>query len=193
MKKLIFASIITAVALVVISESSYASPVLSGITSFAGDSLWTATVNWEVYAPGDTASHLSADSDYHYFYYVTNTSGKGGASLKSFTVGNPFKAPIVLSGYLDRGTGTPAPSTVGVFEDSTAYIFFTDVIDPSEASDWLYYTSPTEPAMVTAGLIDGGKTDFEAVPGPAPEPSTILLLGTGLFGFVGGAARKKKV
>jgi hypothetical protein len=190
MKKLL-GLFVLAVAIIAISQTGHAAPILSGVTGFAGDSLWTATVTWEVYAPWDASSHLGSTVDYHYFYYVTNTSGTSGSSLKTFTVGNTAQAVITSSGSIDRGAGTPAPDNVTVFADSIAYYFLTDIVDTGETTDWLYYTSPTHPGMVTGGLINGGKTAHEPIPGPAPEPATMAMLGLGLLGFAGAKLRKR--
>ena len=192
MRKLIFALCIAAVAILAISQTGYAFP-MSGVSNYAVPGVWTGTVTWEVYAPGDAGSYLTADSDYHYFYYITNTTVGSSTALKTFTVGNPLSAPINLVGSLDRGAGTPAPDSAVDGGDSIAYYFQTtsSFIYPGQSSDWLYYTSPYQPTWVTGGLINGGDTNTQPVPGPAPEPASVALLGLGLLGMAGRVIRKR--
>lgn len=192
LRKTMFALLIAAACMLVASQV-YAFP-MSGVSNFAvttPGTAWTSTVTWELYAPGDTNSHLAADSNWHYFYYITNTTTSGSTSLKTFTIGNPATATIVSVGSIDRGAGTPAPSLALDQGDSIAYYFFGNPIAPGQATDWLYYTSPVAPQWVQGGLVNGGITDHQALPGPAPEPASVAMLGLGLIGMASRTIRKK--
>ncbi len=196
MKKLFGIAILT-LAILVISQTSYAvAPLISGSTPFSVLGSWSATVFWEVWSPGDDDLRIAVDSDYHYWYYILNSNGSS-VDLTSFTVGNPIGATINLWGSVDKAGSTPAPIAIFPNPTSIAYQFATveaggfGLIGPGISSDWLYYSSPVEPGPVPGGLIDGGTTDWKPVPGPAPEPGSMILLGLGLLGFGGRAFRKR--
>ncbi|MFC1709814.1 PEP-CTERM sorting domain-containing protein [Candidatus Omnitrophota bacterium] len=179
MKKLL----ITALAcLLVMAFSSQASAALiAGSQAYAATNL-SATINFNVYAPGDPDgdSPLGSIADYAYFYQINNNAGSLG--LSQFTVGNPTGAPIT-------GTGNHAgvaANPITIATDGTIYSYFNPTIAASGTST-IYLTSPWQPYMVSGSLISsGGSSDYHPIPGPGiPEPMSISLLGMGILGLLG--------
>ncbi|MFH1282031.1 MAG: PEP-CTERM sorting domain-containing protein [bacterium] len=214
MKKVILAVMLLTAVFLITPKASYAvlvDPMISGLTEYVGSTGWTADVYWAVWAP-DTESLLGTLEEYSYYYMVVNTSGAEGASLKIFSVGNPWDVLITSAGYIDLDTYPTdiediiwssgiAPAFIDPAGDSVVYTFGTfevgdlilgeGYIDSGENTDVLYFTSPWSPGWVNGGLLDGGITDYELVPGPViPEPATMSLLGMGVLGLFG--FRKKK-
>jgi hypothetical protein len=50
----------------------------------------------------------------------------------------------------------------------------------------------TEIRISGEGPLEAGIDNFSQTSAPVPEPTTMLLLGTGLVGLAAGAHRKKK-
>lgn len=188
------------------SHATIADPMWAGSTNFVGGSDWSALVHWAVWAP-DTESLLGSLEDYSYYYIIVN-SEDSTKFLKTYTVGNPWSASITDAGYIDIETAYPSgvdiegtmwysgvsPTSWDSAGGSIAYYFMSEYgyLNPGDNSDILYYTSPWEPGWVTAGLINGGATDYKKVPGPVvPEPATMSLLGMGILGLFG--LKRKKV
>ena len=59
-----------------------------------------------------------------------------------------------------------------------------------ETLDGSFFANLTDPADLTAGILTGGSVSAAAV--TAPEPSSLLLLGSG-FLALGGFARKRVI
>ncbi len=181
-------ALLIATACMLVASQAYAFP-MTGVAYYA-TSDWTGSVYWELYAPGDSASYLSADSDWHYFYYAVNDDDSD-VELSLFSVGNPSQAPITDSGWLDRAGGTVAPGLVSDLGSSIKYYFFgPNWIEPGDETEWLYFKTPIAPQWVS-GSLQNSINDYDPVPGPAPEPASVVMLGLGLIGMASRTIRKK--
>ena len=205
MKKRAWGLALASLLAAVIGARTAEAVLIFGSTPFALGG-FTATVAWEVYAPGDGGSYLpNADATYDYFYTITNTStALASNEIITYSVDNPFGSVIASAGSLPIGGATPTFTVIGA--GGTFWAFFTPPICPPGAtvpcggltsSDRLYLTSPDGPTPVLGGLIAFGSTDSQLVPGPVPiipEPVSLGLFGMGLTALgLGKFGRRKKL
>lgn len=202
MKKICFMLALLVVGIMLSIVPAEASILLDG-SSLLNQNKFDALVYWRVYSPLDATSPLGSISDYGYYYQVKNVGTGTDKSVTQFGVDNPFRAEITNAGYLindindnpvnlDGLTGSIAPNMITFGgENSAVWTFQSPSLQLGKTSYLLYFTSPVHPMMVDGGALAGSDPASGRVPGPAPEPATMVMLGIGLAGFVGNSIRKK--
>ena len=187
-----------------VSAEARADLILAGTETLTAAG-WTADVQYQVY-DGDPLSGTpivvldggaggldDVTGLYTYLYTVVNWQSSS-YSLTRLTLGIEGAGQYVDIGYLS-GSGDVSPSDISVGSGSVLFDFDSpDDIGPGEESDTLFVTSAFPPDTVFASIFNHGTAATGEVPAPAPEPSTMLLLGslaTGLSVARRARARKK--
>lgn len=144
------------------------------------------------------------------------------ASNGDDTITNAVLSILQTEGYLnnsstldflekidDDNTSAPTLKVVGYDEvdlftstyggwEATPSINFWTIKAGNDFTLWTYGTSANEGYWTTTGLINDGDNQPEISyfaafnPAPIPEPTTMLLMGTGLVGLAGVSRRRKK-
>jgi PEP-CTERM motif len=127
---------------------------------------------------GDTENAPAGYYDYRTTFSLTGLD-PGTASLSGYWAADNG-ASILLNGSAAVGTGTIIPSPYG-FKNLTAFTITGGFQPGLNTLDFVVYNESGETGLVA---------EITGTASPAPEPSSLLLMGSGLIGL-GGALRRK--
>jgi hypothetical protein len=167
--------------------------------------VWTSTN-----ASTQGGSVFSYDSGYGYLgngYWDSNVGAMAGVndSTDAYGLATPdtmtvtFDTPVLQTGdYFNWVPGGSTPTTLAVWNGSTLLESINlnnyTIPDIQDTGIWVTFTETTPITSFTmtdnyVGFTDPYSTGF-TTPGETPEPSSLILLGSGLVGFAGAMRRK---
>ncbi|HHJ16572.1 MAG TPA: hypothetical protein ENJ80_07730 [Gammaproteobacteria bacterium] len=133
-----------------------------------------ATVNYEIFSPGDATSPAPSTTDYTYVYTLANQAvappaGQVNIPLDRLDIGVGSSANITSASSI--GTGV-APSSIDTsILTKVSFLFASPFINPAESSNQLVIHSPNGPGDVTATVAFGGSNDDQLLRGPFALPN----------------------
>lgn len=133
-----------------------------------------ATVEIEVYEPGNASSPVFSASDYTYVYRLTNLlapppAGQVNIPLDIFEIGLGSVSTVSLATSLDDPTGV-APSAITTSETKVSFSFSALPLNPDAISDPLILQSSSAPGDVNATVGLSSFVDNQVARGPAVLP-----------------------
>lgn len=142
---------------------------------------------------------LTLDPGEMLFMYLLHCPDETAISMDYFSVGNPYLAfinnvgvedNVVPAGYESYPFEEPytygyaGPAQATVFNYSGNFFDPYCTLDPPEYSLVYYIAVASGYTHVSASASGGGVGDNGLVPGPVPEPATILMFGLGALALV---------
>lgn len=129
------------------------------------------------------------------FVYMLDGDDSMTDSVEYFSIYNPYDLPVVDVGYDD--TIIPSGYDAGKYENpinyqysgftlTTSYNFTGGYMFDIQPDEWslVYYIAISPTWQLATGTVAAGGADEHDVPAPAPEPTTICLLGLGALALL---------
>jgi len=181
----------------------------SAFSGTAGAATLKASVEYAVYAPGAFATSAalgfptdpSGGTQYVYAYEVLNNLG-GSSRVVNLSVS---LIPTAAAANVTNNAGTPelglAPDlsqlipVAGNPKTNVKWTWTPTLFTTGLHSDILLFTSPYAPQFLVASMQGGNTTAASStLPSPVPEPTTLVLGGSALFGLLAfRSVRRRKV
>jgi hypothetical protein len=174
---------------VAIAPSALADPILGSLGVSGGNDQWTAT--------GITFSNPSAiarDATGAYATVLGASPATNPATIDSTTFS--FATPDVLVFTVGTGTATfTATGPIDLVLDTGEFLLFsgtgTLTLNGYDTTKGTFSFSSTD-SSDNFGTSGSSTYGFDVTATPTPEPGSLVLLGTGLFGMAVFAYRKSK-
>ena len=189
MKKILVAILLLGLVLTFGSSQAYAFD-MTGITGFGSlvSIQISAPTTISIFGGGGSVLKTTGIVDfavlydgslYSYFYQVKNLGGGTNDSLGRFTFENPFGFTALGSGVINNALD---PVTLRTSSTSSYGADLNLLV--GETSNPFYFKFSVPPTVTYGYLQDGGIGTGNVV-GPAPEPTSMMLLGMGILGLFG--------
>ena len=169
---------------------------IDSTNSVAGDFNFTIT---NYYTPHRTLGMwVAVHADHSTYFYADNgPTGTGNTSIFSPVAGQWYNVQLALNMGTDTYSGavyTDVAGTISKVADISSRAFYSnDYIDRIASEDDLSGSGIVGVLRLVIGhSLDNLVLSDSFIPSPIPEPGTLVLMATGLFGLLAYAWRKRR-